>query len=68
MTYKIGRAGIRYSRAGLDPRGHWGVGVPASAGFVTEEPVVINQDRVQFKLSRQGAQRTRGTMRQRVKR
>lgn len=75
MTYRIGRAGIRYSRAGPDPRGHWGAGAPASAGFIPEEPVAINQNRAQseflnsqFKLSRQGAQRTRGAMRHRVKR
>lgn len=60
----------------IDPRGHWAAGVPASAGFRPQEPVVLQgrtysgplPDKPKFKLSRHGAQRTRGTARRSMKR
>jgi len=40
MTYRNGRQGQRYNRAGMgDPRGRWAAGAPASAGFVPERGV-----------------------------
>jgi len=44
MTIKTGRSGRRYSRAGMDPRGHWGAGVPASAGFMPERQPILEGD------------------------
>ncbi len=41
MTHKIGRLGRRFARS--DPRGHWGAGVPASAGFMPEQPVILER-------------------------
>lgn len=42
MTRRYGRQGRKYNRAGLpDPRGHWGTGVPASAGFMPEKAVQL---------------------------
>lgn len=42
MTYKTGRLGRKFSRAGvMDPRGHWGTGVPASAGFMPERSPIL---------------------------
>lgn len=72
MTHRIGRNGRRYARAGLDPRGQWAAGVPASAGFAPQDPVQLFsvESRPLFtlkpksmKLPRQGAQRTRGALR-----
>jgi len=45
MTHKTGRLGRRYSRAGMgDPRGTWGSGVPASAGFMPEQQPILEGD------------------------
>jgi hypothetical protein len=41
MTHTTGRFGRRFARS--DPRGHWGTGVPASAGFMPEEPVILER-------------------------
>lgn len=63
MTRRYGRQGKKYNRSGLpDPRGTWATGVPASAGFVPEQPVQVvapGPASTGMKLSRQGAQKTR---------
>ena len=41
MTHRTGRFGRKFARS--DPRGHWGTGVPASAGFMPEEPVILQR-------------------------
>ncbi len=33
MTHRSGRYGRKFNRAGIDPRGQWAAGTPASGGF-----------------------------------
>lgn len=49
MTHRNGRFGRKYNRSGIgDPRGHWGTGVPSSAGFAPEQPVVLEGEGIVF--------------------
>lgn len=64
MTLKNGRYGKRYYRANKDPRGEWAAGPGASGGFRPESGVRFSRTKANtklgLKLSRQGAQPTRG--------
>lgn len=49
MTYRTGRLGRRYARAGLmDPRGHWAREPGASAGFIPEQSPILVGDGIVF--------------------
>jgi len=64
MTLRNGRYGKRYYRASKDPRGEWAAGPGASGGFRPERGVRFSMTKANtklgLKLSRQGAQATRG--------
>lgn len=64
MTIKNGRNGKKFFRAQQEPQLDWAVGTGASAGFRPEQGVRFSQTKLPtkpgLKLSRQGAQKTRG--------
>jgi len=64
MTIRQGRNGKKFFRAQQDPQLDWATGVGASAGYRPEGGVAFAQTKpgtkLGLKLSRQGAQKTRG--------